>query len=538
MLNYFLLIFSVIIFVCILLNRFSRRFGVPVLLAFLLLGVVTGLGNDIHEESWLVSDVCTAALIFIMFYGGFGTSWKSARPVAVESGVLATLGVFLTAALTGLFCFFVLKWQLAESLLMGAVVSSTDAASVFSILRSRKLGLKNHTAPILEMESGSNDPMSYMLTAVMISVVTGTASVGQVGWMVFAQLVFGAGSGLVIATGVIWLRRHVSFANSGFDMLFISAVAVISYALPSLVGGNGYLSAYIVGIVLGNFDKTTQKYIVHFFDGVTTLMQIVIFFLLGYLTDLSSLEDSVLPALAIMAFMLIVARPVSVFSILFPFNRRKKPEEQYRMKQQLFISFVGLRGAASIVFAIMAVLGTQGLLQHDIFSVVFCLVILSISLQGSFIPWMARKLDTVDTSDVMKTFTDFSDEEEMQFGQLKIGADNVWCGKAVRDLSLPQQMLLTLVLRGEEKIVPTGSTQLQAGDVVIICTLGYRDEQATCLREHPLADHSRWAGKPLKDYPHSDASLVVMIKRGDERLVPNGDTVIRQGDVLVILDRD
>ena len=273
-----LVAFSLIIIACLFLNKLSGKIGVPALLLFHLLGMGvrlagTGMGENIY---WVVRDICTVALIFIMFYGGFGTRWSSAKPVARDSALLATVGVFLTAALTGLFCHYALRWDWTESFLMGAVISSIDAASVFSILKGKKLGLKYNTAPLIELESGSNDAMAYMLTAVMMSVLSGTATVGNVIWFVFAQLVFGVAGGLLIGVGAMYVLRRLRFSSSGNLTLFILAVVVVSYALPSWVGGNGYLSAYITGIILGNNDFPDRKPMINFFDGITGLMQISI----------------------------------------------------------------------------------------------------------------------------------------------------------------------------------------------------------------------------------------------------------------------
>ena len=252
--NLFLIFIAIVIITCVMLNNATNRVGVPVLLAFILLGMLFGNNGllPVKVESYkAVEQICSAALIFIMFYGGFGTRWDAARPVAAESVLLATAGVVLTAGFTGAFCHFLLRWQWPEALLMGSVVASTDAASVFSILRSRKLGLKNGTAPLLELESGSNDPCSYMLTAVMLSVMQGTASGGQIMWQLFAQLFFGAVLGLLIAQAAAFGLRHITFATSGFDSMFLIAVALFAYAIPAAVGGNGYLSVYIVGMILG-----------------------------------------------------------------------------------------------------------------------------------------------------------------------------------------------------------------------------------------------------------------------------------------------
>ena len=227
--NTFLALVAIIIFCCVLLNNASHKVGIPVLLAFILLGIFVGNVDFINialEDFKAAEKMCSIALIFIMFYGGFGTRWKTARPVAAQAAILATAGVAVTAGVTGLFCHFVLHWNWLESMLMGAVISSTDAASVFSILRSKNLGLKNGTSPLLEMESGSNDPMSYMLTALMLSLMGGSASGAGITMMLLKQIVLGAGIGYLIARGAILVMRRISFATAGFDSLFVLAIAL------------------------------------------------------------------------------------------------------------------------------------------------------------------------------------------------------------------------------------------------------------------------------------------------------------------------
>ena len=527
--NLALIILAAIILTSILLKKVSSKLGVPVLLFFLLFGIIIGWTDDVSIEfSEAAGNICTAALIFIMFYGGFGTNWKTAKPVALESGLLATVGVAITAAAVGLFCHYALNWEWIESLIMGSVISSTDAASVFSILRSRKLGLKNNTAPLLELESGSNDPCSYMLTVVMLSMLTGATSAGHVIWMIFAQMVFGAAGGFIIAKVATWVLSHRTLPK-GFDVLFILATALMGYAIPSAIGGNGYLSVYIIGIILGNYEFRGRKELINFFDGITTFMEILIFFLLGYICYPENLPKVIVPALAIFAFITLVARPLAVKTILSGFKK-------YKPRQIALISFVGLRGAASIVFAILT-LPHGELLNHDIFGIVFCIVLVSIALQGSLVPGVARMLKMTDEgSDVMKTFSDFSDSSELTFGRISVGKGSKWADKMVKDLELPEDMRLLMVLRGDERIITKGDTLLIAGDEVVICSRTYENSSSTDITEHPLSKNSRWAGKRVKDYPAGSNSFLVMIRRGNEQIIPDGNTVLMHGDILVILN--
>lgn len=530
--NILLIIGALIIFTCIVLNKVSSRLGIPVLLLFILLGVVVGWQDEVSIEiTERAGDTCTVALIFIMFYGGFGTNWKSARPVALESGLLATIGVALTATIVGLFCHFALGWGWIEGMIMGSVISSTDAATVFSILRTNKMGLKNNTAPMLELESGSNDPCSYMLTAVMLSVMAGTASGGEVVWTIFSQLVFGALGGIAIAYGAAFVLRRFTMPQ-GFDMMFIVAVAVFGYAFPSLIGGNGYLSVYVVGMILGNVEFKGRKGLVLFFDGVTTFVQILIFFILGYIAHPTRLPDVLLPAVLIFLFILLIARPIAVYAILAPFRK-------YQLRQIGLVSFVGLRGAASIVFAIMTL--TSGLtLVNDIFDIVFCIVLISIALQGSLIPYAAKSFKMNDqNADVMQTFSDFNEHCELSFGKVRIRVGGRWDNQMVKDLILPEDVKLLMVLRDRKKIITKGDTRLLAGDEVVFCAKSYDNATVADIREHPLSKkNSMWAGKSIKDYSKRDGSHVVMIRRGDEQIIPDGNTLLCSGDILYLLNSD
>ena len=254
--NTYLLITSIVIFLCILLNRVSNRIGIPALLAFIVLGMLFGSDGimKIDFDNYAFAEqICSTALIFIMFYGGFGTNWQRAKAVAVKSVLLSTIGVIITCFLTGLFCHFALNMSWEISFLLGALISSTDAASVFSILRSKKLNLKYNTASLLEVESGSNDPCAYMLTVAFIAISQGSASPGNIAILIVKQLAFGIIFGVLIAKLSIMLLRYIRFKSAGFDAIFMVGIALISYALPAYFDGNGFLSAYIVGIILHNW---------------------------------------------------------------------------------------------------------------------------------------------------------------------------------------------------------------------------------------------------------------------------------------------
>lgn len=524
----YLIIVTIVIFACVFLSRVSNRLGIPALLLFILLGMLFGSDGILKipfDNYSFAEQICSIALIFIMFYGGFGTNWNQAKSVAAKSILLSTVGVVITSGLTGIFCHYFLHIDWTESLLVGALVGSTDAASVFSVLRSKKLNLKYNTASLLEVESGSNDPCSYMLTVTFIAVARGSASGRQIGILIAQQIVFGLVLGAVIAAASVWLLKRIRFTVAGFDTIFVVGIALLSYTLPSMIGGNGFLSAYIVGIVLGNTEIPNKRNLVNFFDGLTGLMQMLIFFLLGLLAFPSRLPQAVIPALGIAIWLTFVARPVAVAAVLTPFRSK--------ISQQLLVSWAGLRGAASIVFAIMATMSVET--DNDIFHIVFMIVLFSILLQGSLLPVVAGKLNMIDqNADVMKTFNDYSNEVPVQFIQLTIPDEHNWCGHLIKDLTLPPQTLIVLIKRNGENLIPDGSTRLLKGDTLILSATTPDVVEGVMLVEIPLTAESKYTGKLLSEIPKKADELVIMIQRGEDVIIPNGNIRLEDGDLLVI----
>lgn len=528
MTSYILLVAAVIL-LCLSLNKMSNKLGIPMLLAYILLGMMFGTDGILKipfDNFTIAEQICTVSLIFIMFYGGFGTNWKQAKPVAGKAVLLSTVGVILTAVTTGAFCHFILKMDFCESMLIGSVISSTDAASVFSILRSRRLNLKNNTASMLEVESGSNDPCSYMLTVIILTIMSGELSGFSLVVMIFSQITFGILVGVVVALAAAFILKKVNFATDGFDTIFVFSMALVSYAGASMINGNGYLAAYIAGIILGNTPLHHKKSLVHFFDGITGLMQMLIFFLLGLLAYPSQLPKILPIALAIAVFLTFVARPVSVFAILMPFR--------CPVKQQLLVSWAGLRGAASIVFAIMATV-SPAYTKNDLFHIVIFIVLFSISIQGTLLGLVAKKLDMIDENgNVMKTFSDYSDEMPVEFVKISIKAGHPWENRKIKDLTSLPDLLLVLILRGEERIIPNGNTVVLAGDKIVLSALSPEENLGICLTEIPIEKDSKWIGKPLSRIKLGEEKLVLVLKRNEKVVIPNGNTVIRENDVLVI----
>lgn len=524
-----LILVSFIVMACIFFNKISDKIGMPMLLVFILLGMVFGSDGifRIEFENYVFAEqICSVALIFIIFYGGFGTKWSEAKKVAGRSLLLSSAGVVITCMLTGLFCWLVLGFEVLEGFLIGAVVSSTDAASVFSILRSKKLNLKYRTASMLELESGSNDPWAYMLTVIILSMMKGSSSPNGFFHMLFSQVIFGVVFGGMLAVGAVIVLKNVKFEAAGFDAIFVAAVAILSYAASACAGGNGYLSAYIVGIVLGNVSIPNKKPLVHFFDGITGFMQILIFFLLGLVAFPSHIPQILLPAVLIFLFLLIVARPLSVLLLMTPL---KAP-----LKQQCVISWAGLRGATSIVFAIIATVD-EAYTKNDIFHIVFCIVLISIGVQGTLLPAVSKRLKMIDnSSNVMKTFNDYSEETEVQFIRINVTEGSSWAGKKIKDISFPPSTLIALIIRGNERVIPTGKTLIEAGDILVLSAEGFYDDSAFILSEVAIDNDHEWCQKSVSEISMPANSLIVMIKRNGRTLIPNGRIKIKSADILVV----
>lgn len=522
------LIAAVVVLLCVFINKLSDKIGFPVLLAFILLGMLFGSDGIVKipfDNFKLAEVLCTIGLVFIMFYGGFGTKWSEAKPVAFKSILLASVGVISTAVITGLLCHFVLKTSLLEGLLIGAVLSSTDAASVFSILRSKKLNLKYRTASMLELESGANDPFAYMMTIVILSVMGLDSNFDSIPYLIFAQPFFGVLFGAIVSYLSCWILKQKKL-TPGFDTAFVLAVAILAYALPVFVGGNGFLSVYIVGLFLGNSDIENKVPLVNFFDGITSLMQMMIFFLLGLLAFPSKLIDVLPISIAIALFLTFIARPLSIFGIL-SFGKSEH-------SQKMLVSLSGLRGAASIVFSVLVVVSGVPV-ENDIFHIVFCIVLLSMGLQGSLLPYISKKLDMIDDKEnVLRTFNDYIDEDEIMFISVEVREMHEWSGKSLKEISLPPDTIVASVLRGEEVIIPKGDTVLEDGDSVVLTARSFKSASGVELKEIRAYDREHWPGKTLSEIKFYDDTIVVLIKRGDSVVIPDGNTLVDQDDILVV----
>ncbi len=456
---------AIVLFLCVSSSKILYKFGVPTLLIFLGLGMLLGsegIGNIYFNNPAIARDICTFCLVIIMFFGGFGINLKVAKPVLVPSILLSSLGVLITATLVGIFSYWLLKISFLESLLIGAVISSTDFASVFSILRSKKLNLKGGLASLLEIESGSNDPFSYILTIIVLSIIKATSHtiVSDTLKLLFFQLFFGILIGLCIGFATTYIVKKIDLEIDGLYPILLISFVLFSYALAEKLGGNGLLSVYITGVFIGNNKLVHKKSLVHFFDGVSWLMQIIIFFTLGLLVFPSQLLNVFSSSLSISIFMLLVARPIAVFSILSWF---KIP-----VKAQLFVSWVGLRGVASIVFATIAL--ADGLpIANQIFNTVFFIAIISVGVQGTFLPQIAKKLDLVEEQgSVFKIFNDYEDEIDKRLVEFKVAEASILANKKIMEAQIPDDVFIIMIKRKGEIIMPKGLTTILPGDILVL----------------------------------------------------------------------
>lgn len=506
--------------------RFSSKYGIPSLLLFIVLGMAFG-AMGIEFENYVFADqFATVALMVIMFYGGFGTNWKMAKPVAKEAIVLSSLGVVATALVTGLFTYFVLDFSMLEGMLLGSVVASTDFASVSNILRSKNLNLKYNSASLLELESGSNDPTAYTLTMVFLSVIIGTDI--SIPILIISQIALGIGIGALMAVIIGKLLTTFNLDADGLYAVFMAAAMLITFGATDFLGGNGFLALYILGIYLGNKEFLGKRDIIFFYDGFSEIMQIGLFFILGLLSNFTSFIENFPIAIAIMLFMTLIARPLSVYGLMFPFK--------LKMNQLNLVSLAGIRGAAAIAFAIMAV-NSDAVISIDIYHIVFGICVLSALIQGSVMPFAAKKWDMLDPNDtVLKTFNYYQSKAEIGFLETKIHSDSALVGRKIKDLNLTFDFIVSKIERDGMTIVPRGHIVLKENDRIILGGERHFDHSGQSLIESIIPQGHRWENKYIRDINLPDNHLIIMIQRDTENIVvPVGDTQILADDKVIMI---
>mgnify|MGYP000927207091 CR=1 FL=1 len=472
----FLLVASVLLFLSLIVGKTGHRFGVPTLLLFLFIGILAGNdGLGLQFESPRIAQfIGVVALNIILFSGGMDTHLTEIKPIVSQGLILATIGVLLTAGITGIFIYWItnnifqsVSFSLLESLLLASVMASTDSASVFSILRSKGLSLKENLRPLLEFESGSNDPMAFMLTIVLIQLIqTPDFSVGEAVFMFFREMILGILGGLFLGKLSVKVINKINLDNDALYSVLLLTIMFFLFGFTSFVGGNGYLAVYTGGLLIGNHKFVHKRSSLKFFDGLTWLFQIIMFLTLGLLVNPSELLPIAGVALLIGVFMTLISRPVSVFLSFIPFRSMS-------VKAKTYVSWVGLRGAVPIVFATYPwIAGVPH--AKMIFNIVFFITILSLVVQGTTVGVMAGwlKLDLpILKKRKLKNFdVEFSDEIKSAMSEISIKEEFLANGSRLMDINVPDKTLVAMVKRKGKFFIPRGNTELLVGDRILVIT--------------------------------------------------------------------
>ncbi|MBO5878171.1 MAG: potassium/proton antiporter [Alistipes sp.] len=466
-----LLVWSMLLFAAVVAGKAAYRFGAPALLLFLGVGMLFGLYVIDFHSFEITQMIGMLALCIILFSGGMDTEFVEIRPVLAPGVVLATLGVALTALLCGGFIYLLSGWvglslSLPVSLLLASTMASTDSASVFSILRSKKQGLSENLRPLLELESGSNDPMAYMLTIVLVSVATSTSGDVSVGDSIFkfiVQMVVGCGMGYGIGRLAVFAINRINIKNNtSLYSVLLLAFVFFSFSFTTLVWGNGYLAVYITGLVVGNYKIAHRGHLVSFFDGFTWLSQIVMFLTIGLLVNSDELLQPEVLILggAVAAFMIFVARPTSVLLCLAPFRK-------FSTKARMYVSWVGLRGAVPIIFATYPIVaGVEN--GRLIFNVAFLCTLFSLIFQGTTVSAMANWLGLAYEEKEPLFKVGIPDSIKSNFSEIVVTEAMLVKGQTLRDIDIADNTLVVMISRAGEYFVPRGNTALAVGDRLLV----------------------------------------------------------------------
>ncbi|MBT9189697.1 MULTISPECIES: potassium/proton antiporter [Zobellia] len=460
------LIGSLLLFISIVVGKTSYKFGVPTLLLFLGIGMLAGsegIGGIVFDDPKIAQFIGVVSLNFILFSGGLDTSWPAVKPILKEGILLSTIGVLLTAVSLGTFVHFVTDFTIYESLLLGSIVSSTDAAAVFSILRGKSLALKTNLRPTLELESGSNDPMAYVLTIAFLSLVInqdqGLLSIIP---LFLQQMILGGAAGFGFGKVSKLVINKIKLDFEGLYPVLVIALMFITFSATDFIGGNGFLAIYICAVYLGNQDLIHKKTIFRMFDGLAWLMQIVLFLTLGLLVFPSHVVPYIGIGLTISLFLIFVARPVGVFiSLMFI---------KMKLRRRFYISWVGLRGAVPIVFATYPLLAGIDK-AHIIFNIVFFISVTSVLIQGTTLALVAKWLHVGLPEKAKRIYEKEKFLAEVPKAVMKEIVITPQCfavDKKIVDLSFPKNAIIAMIKREDVYITPKGSTVIEDGDTLVV----------------------------------------------------------------------
>ncbi len=457
---------AVLLFASVVSSKISDKFAVPVLLLFLTVGMLAGsegIGKIYFDNAQIAKSFGIVALVFIIFSGGVDTNWKDTKSIVLPGIILSTLGVLITAIITGVFAVYILEFSILEGILLGSIVSSTDAAAVFSILRSKKISLKKPLKPLLEFESGSNDPMAIFLTLGLLSLLT-VKGMGIVSLIPRFVLDMGMGAlvGYVMAKVIVFFVKRLKLDYEGLYPVITISLILFTYVIAFFLKGNGILAVYIAGLVLGQAEFPNKKSIMKFHDGLAWISQIAMFVTLGLLVYPSHLVPLIGAGLLLTFILMVIARPVSVFLCLLPFK--------LSAPKKVMLSWVGLKGSVPIILATFPL--TAGIPQAEtIFNIVFFVVIASVFIQGTSIPFVSKllKLD-VPFADRKTYPIEFEKTEgiDAELTDIIVPYNSEAIGKMIRELNVPEKCLVMLISRNDKFVIPSGSTIIEGGDVLLV----------------------------------------------------------------------
>ena len=498
--EFILLILSLLFFVSIFADKIGYKFGVPALLLFLAVGMFFGspaiaslMGTrEVVISTDIAQGLGTLAMCIILFTGGMETKLSDIKSVMAPGITLATLGVLLTCGITGVIIYFIFGWLNAlasmsiwMALLMAATMSSTDSASVFSVLRTNGMGLKHNLRPLLELESGANDPMAYVLTTTLIGIVLsiqaaypdGTISSEMTNSIegvtalpiiqtIMIQIVMGTVLGLAFGEGLVQLMRRVKLGNEALYPIMVLTACIFIFSITYYLQGNTYLAVYVGGLIIGNNKFTRKRQTKSFFNGLTWLSQLVMFLMLGLMVKPSEFLDYHvwLPCLIISLVMIGISRPIAVWTCMIPFR-------QFHQRDKLMLSWVGLKGAVPIIFAIMC--KANGVAHADmLFNVVFLCTLVSLLAQGTTLTVVAKKLRLDTPPEKERTLEHFDmdlpNEIQSSAREVEVTPKTLERGNTLKELNIPPRTLIVMVRRGEDFFVPTGSSELKVGDQLLV----------------------------------------------------------------------
>ena len=496
-----LLILSLLFFVSIVADKIGYKFGVPALLLFLVVGMIFGSdgigalfgGVGLQIDTGHAEALSTVAMCIILFSGGMDTKLSDVKSVIGPGIMLATVGVLITCIVTGVIIYFIFGWLNAVvtvsiwmALLIAATMSSTDSASVFSIMRTNGIGLKHDLRPLLELESGANDPMAYVLTTTLIGVVlSGSRQVDSLPIIqtIVIQLVMGSVLGFAFGQGLVLLMRRVKLANEALYPIMVLTACIFIFSITYYLKGNTYLAVYVGGLIIGNSKFTRKRQTKAFFNGLTWLSQLVMFLMLGLMVHPKEFIhlNVWLPCLIISIVMVCISRPLSVWLCMLPFRR-------WHTRDRIVLSWVGLKGAVPVIFAVMC--KAEGVPYAElIFNVIFLCTIVSLLTQGTSLTTIAKRLNLAAPPQEEKRLEyfdmDLPDEIQSTAREVEVTERILENGNTPREIKIPPHTLIVMVKRGEDFFIPTGSSELHIGDQLLVIS----DRDANAAYRH-MADEA------------------------------------------------